>query len=85
MTLCTLLAVPYVGDWLTQSWGLRQSNNGLRLLTGAVTGVGISLFSSIDATPGFKTMIYVSAAALIAIFGSAGKLIKKPPSKHNMV
>lgn len=69
---CFLFVIPLTYDWLTQSWGLRFSNNGMRLLTGAFLGIGVSLLYSSEAIPFLKTLFYVSIAALIASFGLAG-------------
>jgi len=33
--ICMLLTMPLILDWLTQSWGLRESDNVKRLITGA--------------------------------------------------
>ena len=72
--ICLLLVVPLASDWLTQSWGLRNSNNRLRLLTGAILGVGVALLGSSDATPYVKTWFYVSIAAIIIIAGLSPKI-----------
>lgn len=39
------LTLPAITDWLTQSWGLRESTNALRLLTGMGEGAGVALLS----------------------------------------
>lgn len=38
-----LLQVPMAIDGFTQLWGLRESNNGLRCLTGLLSGLGMSI------------------------------------------
>lgn len=83
--LCFLFAVPLTYDWLTQSWGLRDSNNRLRLLTGAVLGVGVSLLYSSEATPFFKTQFYVFIAVLIAGFGLVGEFLREIASCSSRV
>ena len=83
--LCFLFAVPLTYDWLTQSWGLRDSNNRLRLLTGAVLGVGVSLLYSSEATPFFRAQFYVSIAALIAGFGLIGEFLSEITSRSSRV
>lgn len=76
--LCFLSAVPLAYDWLTQSWGWREGNNHLRLITGAILGMGTSLFSSIGTMPYFMKLQYsMYAATTIIIFGFIGKLQAK--------
>ncbi len=70
---CLLLLAPLTLDWITQSWGLRESNNGLRLLTGFSLGSGVALFSLVDATRNFKVLFYLYAAMVIALGGTIGK------------
>ena len=71
--LCILLIIPLTYDWLTQSWGWRESNNGLRLLTGAILGVGVSLLSAIEVAPYLKKLIFMYTAILIALVGYVGE------------
>ncbi len=73
VSVCLLLLEPLTLDWMTQSWGLRESNNGLRLLTGLFLGSGVSLFSLVDATRNFKVLFYLYAAMVIALGGTIGK------------
>lgn len=73
LSACLLLLAPLTLDWMTQSWGLRESNNGLRLLTGFFLGSGVSLISLIDATRNFKILFYLYAAMVIALGGTMGK------------
>ena len=68
--ICLLLVVPLASDWLTQSWGLRNSNNRLRLFTGAILGAGTALLNSTEATPYLKTWFYGGIAVIISIVGS---------------
>ena len=79
--ICLLLVVPLASDWLTQSWGLRDSNNKLRLLTGAILGAGVALLNSIEATPYLKTMFYVCIATIIFIVGLVAEFLRK---KHQI-
>jgi len=83
--LCFLFALPLTYDWLTQSWGLRDSNNRLRLLTGAVLGVGVSLLYSSEVTPFFRTLFYVSIAVLIAGFGLVGEFLSGITSRSSRI
>ncbi len=38
-----LLPLPALIDWVTQTWGIRESSTLLRLVTGALLGIGIGL------------------------------------------
>ena len=71
-----LCVLPLAFDWLTQSWGLRDSNNNLRFFTVLILGIGTSLFSSMEAIPFSKLRIYISIAASIAVSGIVGKHIR---------
>jgi uncharacterized membrane protein len=74
MATCFLLLAPLAVDWLTQSWGWRESRNGIRLLTGIFLGVGVALFLSVKATTTMKVGFYFYTAALIALVGRLGKI-----------
>ena len=76
-----LLVAPFVYDWLSQSWGLRESNNVLRAITGALMGLGIGLFSQLNMRPELKREIFVLTAAMILIIGLKNGL--KPKSRVN--
>ena len=43
MTVLSLLPMPAFLDWLTQTWGIRESSTFLRLLTGSMLGLGVGL------------------------------------------
>jgi len=72
--LCYITVVPLAFDWLTQSWGWRESSNGIRLLTGIFLGVGVALFLSVKVTTTMKGGFYFYTAALIALVGRLGKI-----------
>ena len=72
--LCYLTVVPLAYDWLTQSWGWRESNNRLRLLTGTILGAGLHLFSMTEATTILKMQLIVYTAAALLLFGFAKDL-----------
>ncbi|RAL21501.1 hypothetical protein DL897_16190 [Thermoflavimicrobium daqui] len=42
--LSIFLQLPMLIDGLTQRWGLRESNNVLRVITGILSGIGQCLF-----------------------------------------
>lgn len=69
---CFLLALPYALDWVTQSWGFRQSSNRVRLVTGILLGVDVFIFSRLSLQAG--RIIFVSAALAVALTGYLGKL-----------
>lgn len=72
--LCYLTVVPLALDWLTQSWGWRESSNGLRLLTGAILGGGLSLFSLVEMPPALKAQFCVYTAAVVLLAGSVKEI-----------
>ncbi len=74
MAACFLLLAPLAVDWLTQSWGWRESSNGIRLLTGMFLGVGVALFLSVEAAATVKVGFYFYTATLIALVGRLGKV-----------
>jgi uncharacterized membrane protein len=73
LLICAILTAPTAVDWLTQSWGLRESNNALRFITGASLGAVVSLYSSITSMPN-SMPIFVSAMSAVAVVGLLGKL-----------
>jgi len=76
VSFCCLLCAPSIVDWITQSWGLRDSSNRLRLLGGFMQGSGITLFStlSLPFSLKLKTVLYV--IAYVFAVGSIGKWFK---------
>jgi len=69
MFLCFILLLPSVSDWMTQSWGWRESNNGLRLLTGLLLGFGVYLFFKVEMIAPAKVLIYGCSVAILSIAG----------------
>jgi uncharacterized membrane protein len=80
VSVCLLLLAPLTLDWITQSWGLRESNNGLRLLTGLFLGAGVSLFSLVDVTKNFRVLFYLYTAMIIVLGGTIGKRMSGSPA-----
>ena len=80
VSVCLLLLAPLTLDWMTQSWGLRESNNGLRLLTGLFLGAGVSLFSLVDVTRNFRVLFYLYTAMIIVLGGTIGKRMSGSPA-----
>jgi uncharacterized membrane protein len=73
LLICAMLTAPMAVDWLTQSWGLRESNNALRFVTGASLGAVVSFYSSVTSMPN-SVPIFVSAMSAVAVIGLLGKL-----------
>ncbi len=80
VAVCLLLLAPLSLDWITQSWGLRESNNGLRLLTGLFLGSGVSLFSLVDVTRNFRVLFYLYTAMVIVLGGPIRKRMSGSPA-----
>ena len=47
LIISTILLIPAAIDGLTQLYGLRQSNNTLRFITGFIGGIGLIIFLKI--------------------------------------
>ncbi len=77
-SVCLLTLLPLAVDWLTQSWGWRKSNNGLRFLTGVALGTGVFLFSLVDLAHSLKNSLFVLTAVAIAFFGLAVEILDRP-------
>ena len=41
MVILSLLPMPALLDWVTQTWGIRESTTLLRMLTGSMLGIGV--------------------------------------------
>ena len=41
MVVLALLPMPALLDWITQTWGIRESSTPLRMLTGSILGIGV--------------------------------------------
>ena len=76
-----LFIMPFVFDWVTQSWRLRESNNLLRFMTGGLSGVGVSLLSSINLSYNAKFAVYVCSAAIIFSLGIFGRFTTSHQTK----
>jgi len=70
-----LLATPLVLDWVTQSWGLRESTNPLRLATGILMGLDVYFLYGLG-TQAWGTIL-IGVVLLVASAGYLGK-IRKP-------
>lgn len=75
--ICMLFAMPLILDWLTQSWGLRESDNFTRFITGAILGIGVSLYSVTEFLPDLKAPLFVLTALAVALIGLIGLKTKR--------
>ena len=41
IAILSLLPMPALLDWITQTWGIRESTTPLRLITGSILGIGV--------------------------------------------
>ena len=71
--VCFLLALPLAVDWITQSWGLRRSNNRVRLLSGIFVGLGLFMFMGLGISLENKRVIFILATLMVTLIGEFGK------------
>ncbi|WP_455364997.1 DUF2085 domain-containing protein [[Eubacterium] cellulosolvens] len=71
--LSIVFCAPAIIDWLSQSWGYRQSTNNLRLLTGFLQGGGIVLFSKMLLPFTLKFVFLLYIISLVFAIGTLGK------------
>ena len=69
--------MPLMLDWLTQSWGLRESDNVTRFITGAILGIGVSLYSVSGFLPDLKALLFAVVSFTVSIIGYIGYKIKR--------
>lgn len=74
--LSIILLLPLVFDWLTQSWGLRESVNGIRFITGLFFGFSLFLFQNSSVLEFSKINLIIFCAISIAAVGFIGKIIQ---------
>ena len=67
------LSMPMILDWVTQSWGLRDSTNFIRIATGTLMGLGIGVFSQLSISFQTKRMIFMLIAMAILLGGRGVK------------
>lgn len=78
LTICLILASPAIVDWVTQKWGIRESNNSLRVFTGFFEGLAAVLLYLSAAPLTQKILILLFVEALTLNIGFAGeRLLKK--------
>lgn len=63
------LALPLIIDWVTQSWGWRQSTNKKRLLTGLLMGSSVALFSMITWGTVVKELVFTFLVVAVFLLG----------------
>ena len=72
------LALPAIIDWTTQKMGFRESNNGLRLTTGLLEGIGLTFLNLTDIQSPLKLLIVAAIGLSIMSVGFlGGKRVKK--------
>jgi len=84
LMICFLTVIPMSTDWLTQSWGFRESNNQLRFATGAILGIGMILFYASTAVPSVKIFSSLIAASAIVFLGLFGKSVVRRKNAHSI-
>ena len=72
LLICFLLAFPLIFDWVTQSFGLRNSNNAVRVFTGILLGIDLFIYTLLDINMGVKKAIFVAITLIIFIVGNIG-------------
>lgn len=77
-----LLLIPLATDWVTQSWGYRESNNKIRLITGLLMGLNIYLFYTIDSTKINKGLVLLYIALGLTSLGIIGKRYTQKKRKN---
>jgi len=73
---CVALAMPASVDWITQSWGLRESNNRLRTCTGLLEGAGVALLSLTAASTLAKAGAILSVGGTVVCLGLLGRRLR---------
>ena len=73
--------LPLTFDWITQSWGLRESKNNIRFITGIVLGLGVFYFSLIEIAVSLKRVAYLCSALTIVLIGFLG-INTRPSSEY---
>jgi uncharacterized membrane protein len=72
-----IFSIPLALDWITQTWGLRKSNNKIRLFTGFILGFGVSFLSFSKVSFQTKIVLGISLSASIIMLGLIGKIIRR--------
>jgi uncharacterized membrane protein len=67
LLICLILITPSTVDWLTQFWGLRESNNALRFITGMSLGAAVSLYSSMMSFADSMFLFILAILTIVAI------------------
>ncbi|MHA2395040.1 MAG: DUF2085 domain-containing protein [Promethearchaeota archaeon] len=67
--ICLLLMIPFIIDWVGQKWGLRESNNNLRVLTGFLVGFSVFLSQHVGVSQEFKITSIILLVIFILIIG----------------
>ncbi len=65
-SLSFLMGLPSAVDWLTQTWGFKESTNRRRVAFGFLVGTGAGLLS-LSSLPGFLRTLSLAASAFTVI------------------
>ena len=76
VVVCLAFVVPLSADWMTQTWGLRFSNNPLRFVTGYVMGMGLLLLIDSSLPFGSKAILSLSTALAVLTAGVVGRRLR---------
>lgn len=77
--MLALLPAPALVDWITQTWGLRESGTAIRLITGALVGMGMGMW--ILAVVGLDYVrVLIGIGVLVAYSGMIGGLLALRPA-----
>jgi uncharacterized membrane protein len=73
LLVCFLLAIPITLDWVTQSFGLRNSSNSVRMFTGILLGFNLYIYTLLNINMEMKKILFVTITLVIFIIGNLGK------------
>ena len=73
LLVCFLLAIPITLDWVTQSVGLRNSSNSVRMFTGILLGFNLYIYTLLNINMEMKKILFVTITLVIFIIGNLGK------------
>ncbi|MGP3667090.1 MAG: DUF2085 domain-containing protein [Candidatus Bathyarchaeota archaeon] len=77
LVICLILVSPAIFDWITQRWGLRESNNSLRIFTGFFEGSSVVFLYLTNVSFIQKIVIILFIGALTLNIGFAGERLLK--------
>ena len=75
MIISIILILPLTLDWVSQSWGFRESNNPLRFFSGTLLGLSLYLFTQTRIAFISHELLFVLTTLSITFMGVLGKRI----------